>query len=93
MSKRDIDSIIDSKHVKKIEKKFNKLVKLIDPHLKVTYKPDPGAKNHAVLIGNEIIIHDLDPDEAFMSLLHEVIEHRLRPLIREYRLFIEHIIK
>jgi len=86
---------IDIKDIEECEKLFNDIVRMIGLDITVVYSPDPDAKDHGQYIPKEklIILYDEDPDEAFKSLIHEVVEIRLYPLIKKYRLLVNTLIK
>ena len=64
---------------REIEKRFNEIVRKLGIPIKVVYDPDPYSKDHGRYIPKEniIIIHDVDPQKAYETLIHEILEYRL----------------
>jgi len=81
--------------VKEIEKKFNEIVRRLGIPVKVVYNPDPYNEDHGKYIPGEniIIIHDADPEKAYETLIHEILEYRLYPLIKKYKILINKLIE
>ena len=84
VAKREISSIIDSKHVKKIERELNELVRRLGLPLEVVYDPDPDARDYAVLIGDKIIIYTVDENQIKKSLFHEIGEYLFKQPWKNY---------
>ena len=85
--------ILDN-NVKIVEENFNQLVRRMRIPVKIIYTPDPYNKDHGQYIpaDNIIIIYDSDPEKAYETLIHEILEYRLYPLIKKYKILINKLI-
>jgi len=70
-----------------LEDKMNNLLSRLGVPLKAVWLPSRDAKEHARIVPEErlIMIYDEGEDEAWASLLHEIMEWRLRPVHKVYR--------
>lgn len=80
---------------REIEKRFNEIVRKLGIPVEVLYDPDPYNEDRGKYIPREniIIIHDVDPEKAYETLTHEILEYRLYPLIKKYRELINKLIE
>jgi len=78
----------------KLEEKMNRLLGRLGIPLRAVWLPSDDPKEHARIIPEEglIMVYDKCESEAWTSLLHEVIEFRLRPVLKVYRDTINHFI-
>jgi len=70
------------------EEKMNKIVESLGlSGWTVIWEPDPAQSNRGrvLLEAKAIIIHDKEPEDALRTLLHEVLEIKLRPMLKPYR--------
>jgi len=70
-----------------LESRMNMLLERLGVCLRCVYAPDPDAQKHAIIDPKEglIVIHSENEDEAWGSLIHEIVEWRLRPVLKVYR--------
>ena len=69
----------------KLEDRMNRLVSQLGLGYRVGWIPDEEASARAAVKDGLIIIHDIDEAEAWSSLVHEILELKLRPLLSYYR--------
>jgi hypothetical protein len=70
------------------EEKMNKIVESLGlSGWIVVWEPNPTEPNRGQILpeSKTIIIHDEEPEDALKTLLHEVVELKLRPVLRLYR--------
>lgn len=67
------------------EKKMRDFVKRLGIPLDVEHVPNPHSPRHAEIKDGIVLIYDTSEPECWNSLLHEIIEWRLRPVLKLYR--------
>ena len=79
----------------KFEKELNTVLEKLGIPLRAVWLPDDSKKEHARIDVEEglIMIFDKDETEAIDSLLHEVLEYRIRKVTSPYRLLINKLIE
>jgi len=77
-----------------LEEQMNRLLERLGISLRAVWLPSDNHEEHARIIAQEglIMVYDKCESEAWASLIHEVIEWRLRPVLRVYRDTINHLI-
>ena len=68
-----------------LEELMNEFVEKLNLPLEVTYVPDSKSSKHAEIKERVILVYDTDEETAWTSLLHELIEYRLRTVTSTYR--------
>jgi len=68
-----------------LESDMQEFVRKLGLNLQVVHVPEPNNPRHAEIKGNTILIHGSSKAECWNSLIHEVVEYRLKPLLRIYR--------
>lgn len=61
--------------------------------LKVIWKPNDSKSVHGEIKGNLIFIYCSNEQEAWNTLIHEIIEYKLQNVTRPYRLLINSLIE
>lgn len=64
---------------------MREFVKRLNLPIEVTYVPDPSSPKHGEIKDSVIVISDANPETAWITMLHEVVEWRLRPVLKIYR--------
>ena len=76
-----------------LEEKMRGFVKKVSLPLEVVHLPDPKNSRHGEIKGDAILIYDSDEEAAWTTLLHEITEYRLKPLIAPYRRLVNKLIE
>lgn len=69
----------------KLVVRMQKLVDSFSIPLKVVWRPDPKAKCHGEIANRRIIIYNVDEEEVWDTLTHELIEYKLKKVSNVYR--------
>jgi len=72
---------------------MNELVKRLNLPLTVSHVPNLDGGRHAEIKGNVILIYDAEEETAWTSLLHEVVEYRLKTVTSTYRRLVNKLIE
>ncbi len=86
---------MDEELRKRYEEFFNDVVRRIGLNVRVVYTPDSDSDLHGEYLPNQnlIRIYDSDPDDAYRTLIHEIVEARITPLINKYRVLVNKLIE
>lgn len=76
-----------------LETRMREFVKRLNLPLEVAYLPDQNNSRRAEIKDGTILIYDPEPDQAWQSLFHEILEYRLRGLISPHREIINKLIE
>ena len=78
-----------------LEKRMNAVLEALQIPLRVVWLPSKENREHSRIILEEglIMLHDIDEDEAWKSLFHEILEYRFRSLISPYRELVNKLIE
>jgi len=87
ISARTRSSIMD------LESRMSAFVEVLNLPLKLAYVPDPSSAKYGEIKGNAILIYSPDPETAWLTLLHETTEFRLKALTSTYRRIINKLIE
>ena len=79
--------------IKEGERRMNMALKRLGIPLTAMWRPDPQAKNRAVITQGRIKISDQTEEDAWGSLIHEILEYRLQPLLSLHRNLINVLIQ
>jgi len=74
---------------------MNRALSRLGLEYRVVWGPDPEAKRRGETIPEQslIVIHDVDPSQAWDTLIHEVVELKLRRVIAPYRGLVNKLIE
>lgn len=78
------------------EKKFNETIKRLGlSEWTVLWEPGSTQPSRGQVFpeAKTIIVHDKEPEAAMETLLHEVVELKLRPMLKPYRTLVNALIK
>lgn len=80
---------------KSTEQRMNEICSKLGMPFKVVWTPDPGANDRGKIdLKNHVIyIFDLKEEDAWSTLVHEVLELKIRPLLSFYRSLINVLIE
>jgi hypothetical protein len=76
-----------------LESRMRAFVKKLGLPLKVEYFPDQDSPRHGEIKDSVILIYDPDEEAAWLTLLHEAAEYRLKDLTSTYRRVINKLIE
>ena len=71
--------------IDRLEQKLNRLVARLGLPHQVIYDPNPESQHRGEIKNNQILIHDPVEEEALETLIHEVVELRLKKVLALYR--------
>ena len=78
-----------------IEEKLNGTIKLLGlSGWTVIWEPSPTQSSRGRILPETktILIHDNEPEAAMETLIHEILEIKLRPILRPYRTLVNSLI-
>lgn len=73
--------------------KMEKCLSELGVPLKLEWSPKPSSKVHGEIKGATIYIYDVNPEDAWSTFLHEIIEFKLKDLTSVYRALINKLIE
>ena len=78
-----------------VEDRMNAVCSRLSLPFKVVWAPDPNMKDHGItdLKNCGIHIFDLNEKDAWATLMHEILELKLRPLLSFYRSLVNVLIE
>lgn len=77
----------------KIEKQMQKCANNLGLPLNICWRPDNSKAVHGEIKNNTIFLYDVEEEEAWRTLTHELTEYKLQSVTRPYRLMINSLIE
>jgi len=77
------------------EERMNQVCARLGLPFKAVWTPNPSVKDHGKIdLKNQVIlIFDLNEKDAWITLIHEILELKIRPLLQFYRSLINSLIE
>ena len=77
------------------EKRMSEICGKVGLPFKVVWTPDPSVKDHGKIDLKNRVIHifDLTEKDAWITLVHEILELKIRPLLQFYRNLVNTLIE
>lgn len=77
----------------KTEKQMQKCANNLGLPLNICWRPDNSKAVHGEIKNNTIFLYDVEEEEAWRTLTHELTEYKLQSVTRPYRLMINSLIE